>query len=219
MEGRRAAQAPGAAMQRAARRRGSRRDEQGLAGSRGPSRDAGTQGRRDAGTQGRRIGSSLCSTCQEVKRETQERVLMLRPVRPCVPVSAGMGCARSPLQSGRASWTVLCRSPERNASTRDCPACCCACRRRTAPFPRHCWRLLTALPFVVRGDITHQVIDALFVAANSKLRGGGGGGGGVDGAVHAAAGPRLLRPRWRSRPAHRVGRCSPRPSIWRRCAG
>jgi len=37
---------------------------------------------------------------------------MLRPVRPCVPVSAGMGCARSPLQSGRASWTVLCRSPE-----------------------------------------------------------------------------------------------------------
>ena len=120
---------------------------------------------------------------------------MLRPVRPCVPVSAGMGCARSPLQSGRASWTVLCRSPERNASTRDCPACCCACRRRTAPFPRHCWRLLRALPFVVRGDITHQVVDALFVAANSKLRGdgGGGGGGGVDGAVHAAASPWLLQ--------------------------
>jgi hypothetical protein len=136
--------------------------------NRGPSREAGTPGRRDAGTQGRRDASSLCSTCQEVKRETQERVLMLRPVRPCVPVSAGMGCARSPLQAAdRAGLSSVARQ---NASTRDCPACCCACRRRTAPSPRHCWRLPTALPFVVRGDITHQVVDELQVGRAEPAR-------------------------------------------------
>jgi O-acetyl-ADP-ribose deacetylase (regulator of RNase III) len=42
---------------------------------------------------------------------------------------------------------------------------------------------------VVRGDITHQDVEAIVTAANTKLRGGGG----VDGAVHAATGPRLLQ--------------------------
>ncbi|MBV9081334.1 MAG: O-acetyl-ADP-ribose deacetylase [Acidobacteriaceae bacterium] len=56
---------------------------------------------------------------------------------------------------------------------------------------------------LLKGDITSIAVDAIVNAANSQLMGGGG----VDGAIHRAGGPEIMRELDEIR--GRIGRCEP----------
>ncbi|MBV9302793.1 MAG: O-acetyl-ADP-ribose deacetylase [Acidobacteriaceae bacterium] len=60
---------------------------------------------------------------------------------------------------------------------------------------------------LLKGDITGIAVDAIVNAANSQLAGGGG----VDGAIHRAGGPEIMRELDEIRP--RVGRCEPGKAV------
>lgn len=55
---------------------------------------------------------------------------------------------------------------------------------------------------VIKGDITKLTVDAIVNAANSRLAGGGG----VDGAIHSAGGPEIMRELDEIR--GRIGQCA-----------